>query len=202
MFWENFCFCYLITGALFDATQSYNLPFIVSGLLFALSGIVCLPIRRVSLWEKSKSRRYDVRTATAWRRCVHFSFAIYLKYLKYFVQSKHTAQKFISFDRLVHIAHCVCIHVMSTIPHSRQQTDVILRGDWRSQRYCCYLCPVAYLMSTCRTNVYVIGEYSCSSIVRYCRVGIVASWECVVIYRETAHIWLWVLTAKRCCGKC
>jgi hypothetical protein len=39
---------------MFDATQSYNMPFIVSGVMFILGGLISLPMRRVSQWEKSR----------------------------------------------------------------------------------------------------------------------------------------------------
>lgn len=38
-------------GAIFDATGSYTLSFVVSGVLIGLSGILCLPVRRLSQWE-------------------------------------------------------------------------------------------------------------------------------------------------------
>jgi len=44
------------TGALLEATDSYVVPFVVSGTLIALGGIVCLPARRVARWEAAATR--------------------------------------------------------------------------------------------------------------------------------------------------
>ena len=34
--------------------------FIIAGAFIALSGVICLPLRRISVWEKSKTRIVDV----------------------------------------------------------------------------------------------------------------------------------------------
>jgi len=39
---------------LFDATGDYRASFYLAGMVIALSGIICLPLRRVSRWEKRK----------------------------------------------------------------------------------------------------------------------------------------------------
>jgi MFS family permease len=49
-------------GALQSATDSYVLPFLVSGGLFILGGVCCVPARRVALWER---QRYSYQPTSA-----------------------------------------------------------------------------------------------------------------------------------------
>jgi len=46
----------MFPGAMLEATESYVVPFVVSGTLIALGGIVCLPARRVARWETDATR--------------------------------------------------------------------------------------------------------------------------------------------------
>jgi len=43
-----------IAGWFFDITKSYNCSFYAAGVVIALSGILCIPLRTVSKWEKAK----------------------------------------------------------------------------------------------------------------------------------------------------
>ena len=45
----------LIAGAIQEATGSYTLPFLVSGSMFVLGGLVCLPARRIADWERKRN---------------------------------------------------------------------------------------------------------------------------------------------------
>ena len=53
--------CTCMTGLLFDLTGSYDDSFFVAGSLIAVSGIMCLPLKRLSEWETNRSirRRHD-----------------------------------------------------------------------------------------------------------------------------------------------
>lgn len=50
----NPCFCLFLAGALSDSTGNYNAAFYLAGITLALSGIICLPLRRIAKWEFSK----------------------------------------------------------------------------------------------------------------------------------------------------
>ena len=52
------------TGAIQEATDSYVGPFLVSGTLIALGGIICLPVRRVARWEMERDKRNAASKAT------------------------------------------------------------------------------------------------------------------------------------------
>ncbi|XP_045207404.2 monocarboxylate transporter 13-like isoform X2 [Mercenaria mercenaria] len=41
-------------GALFDATGNYLASFYLAGVVICLSGLICLPLRRLSRWEKAR----------------------------------------------------------------------------------------------------------------------------------------------------
>ncbi|XP_045207405.1 monocarboxylate transporter 13-like isoform X3 [Mercenaria mercenaria] len=43
-----------IAGALFDATGNYLASFYLAGVVICLSGLICLPLRRLSRWEKAR----------------------------------------------------------------------------------------------------------------------------------------------------
>lgn len=43
-----------LAGTIFDVTGSYTVSFIIAGAFIALSGVICLPLRRIAAWEKSK----------------------------------------------------------------------------------------------------------------------------------------------------
>ena len=43
-----------ITGALSDATGDYRASFYLAGSVIALSGIICIPLRRISRWERKR----------------------------------------------------------------------------------------------------------------------------------------------------
>jgi MFS family permease len=46
-----------ISGALLEASGSYVVPFVVSGMLIGGGGAVCLPARRIAEWEKSRQKK-------------------------------------------------------------------------------------------------------------------------------------------------
>ncbi|XP_052255650.1 monocarboxylate transporter 12-B-like isoform X2 [Dreissena polymorpha] len=46
----------LCIGALFDATGDYTVSFYLAGAVIAASGLCCLPLRRVSRWEKRREQ--------------------------------------------------------------------------------------------------------------------------------------------------
>jgi len=39
-----------------EATESYVVPFVVSGTMIVLGDVICLPARRVARWEASRHR--------------------------------------------------------------------------------------------------------------------------------------------------
>ncbi|KAI8780177.1 monocarboxylate transporter 13 [Biomphalaria glabrata] len=43
-----------IAGAISDATGNYNASFYLAGITLTLSGLICLPLRRVANWEKNR----------------------------------------------------------------------------------------------------------------------------------------------------
>ena len=43
-----------IVGAMYASTGSLVAPFVVCGVLIALGGIICIPVRRVAKWENPK----------------------------------------------------------------------------------------------------------------------------------------------------
>ncbi|KAL8566061.1 hypothetical protein ACOMHN_036220 [Nucella lapillus] len=45
-----------LAGFLSDVTGNYNSSFYVAGLFVALSGAICLPLRRIARWERNKER--------------------------------------------------------------------------------------------------------------------------------------------------
>lgn len=55
---DDFERCYCFAGALLEATGSFTAPFIVSGCMLALGGIICLPARRIAAWE---AKRIEVK---------------------------------------------------------------------------------------------------------------------------------------------
>lgn len=44
-----------MSGALYNSTGSYLLSFLVCGVLIALGGVICIPVRAISRWEKKKA---------------------------------------------------------------------------------------------------------------------------------------------------
>lgn len=48
---------FYITGALFDATGNYLASFYLAGVVILLSGLICLPLRRISRWEKEREEK-------------------------------------------------------------------------------------------------------------------------------------------------
>ncbi|XP_069127222.1 monocarboxylate transporter 13-like [Argopecten irradians] len=50
-----------IAGALSDISGNYNMAFYFAGITLALGGTICLPLRRISEWEKSRS--FDLSTS-------------------------------------------------------------------------------------------------------------------------------------------
>jgi len=54
------------TGALLEATDSYAVPFVVSGTMIALGGVICLPARRIARWEASRHSATHRHRQTAW----------------------------------------------------------------------------------------------------------------------------------------
>lgn len=46
-----------IAGALFDATGNYLASFYLAGAVILLSGLICLPLRRLSRWEKARDEK-------------------------------------------------------------------------------------------------------------------------------------------------
>ncbi|CAL1534046.1 unnamed protein product [Lymnaea stagnalis] len=44
-----------VAGAMSDVTGNYNAAFYLAGVTLTLSGLICLPLRRVSIWENSKN---------------------------------------------------------------------------------------------------------------------------------------------------
>jgi hypothetical protein len=47
----------LFAGAIQESTNSYVGPFLVSGSLIALGGIICLPVRRIAAWEAARDKK-------------------------------------------------------------------------------------------------------------------------------------------------
>ena len=45
-----------IPGALSDATGDYKASFYLAGGVIALSGLICIPLRRISRWEKKRNQ--------------------------------------------------------------------------------------------------------------------------------------------------
>lgn len=46
-----------IAGALFEATNSYDLSFYFAGTLITLSAVLCYPIKIVNRWEKQRASK-------------------------------------------------------------------------------------------------------------------------------------------------
>ncbi|KAL8616130.1 hypothetical protein ACOMHN_066617 [Nucella lapillus] len=46
-----------VAGMLSDLTGDYNISFYTAGTFIALSGLICLPLRRIALWEKERRAR-------------------------------------------------------------------------------------------------------------------------------------------------
>ena len=53
----NFVSRLLFAGAILESTGSYVGPFVVSGMLFLLGGLLCLPARRIAAWENARNER-------------------------------------------------------------------------------------------------------------------------------------------------
>ncbi|XP_021379012.1 monocarboxylate transporter 13-like [Mizuhopecten yessoensis] len=49
-----------IAGALSDMSGSYNLAFYFGGITLGLGGLICLPLRRISEWEKSRNIEFNL----------------------------------------------------------------------------------------------------------------------------------------------
>jgi len=45
-----------VAGALFDITGDYQASFYLSGAVIAISGLLCLPLRRISRWEARRKK--------------------------------------------------------------------------------------------------------------------------------------------------
>jgi len=54
--------CVYCAGAIVDATGSFVGPFLVSGCLIASGGLICLPARRIALWEHERNVRLRRQT--------------------------------------------------------------------------------------------------------------------------------------------
>jgi predicted MFS family arabinose efflux permease len=54
-----------LSGALLEATGSFTAPFIVSGSMLVLGGLICLPARRLAAWEAKKSEAKNKKLAEA-----------------------------------------------------------------------------------------------------------------------------------------
>lgn len=46
-----------LSGAIYDGTGSYTISFVVAGIIMAVGGIVCLPIRRIASWEEKRNKK-------------------------------------------------------------------------------------------------------------------------------------------------
>ena len=57
-------FCNL-PGSLSDTYGNYNAAFYLAGISFALSGISCIPLRRISRWENERAERKKARETAA-----------------------------------------------------------------------------------------------------------------------------------------
>lgn len=53
-----------ISGALYESTGDFTTSFIFSGILIALGGIICLPVRRIARWEKERERKKNGNKGT------------------------------------------------------------------------------------------------------------------------------------------
>ena len=62
------CMC-LFSGWLYDTTGSYTVSFVSSGMLIAVAGLICLPVRRLAAWENGRkmqnSTYVEVRSVPA-----------------------------------------------------------------------------------------------------------------------------------------
>ncbi|KAK3746745.1 hypothetical protein RRG08_059576 [Elysia crispata] len=54
-----------IAGSLSDTYGNYNAAFYLAGISFALSGISCIPLRRISRWENERAERKKARETAA-----------------------------------------------------------------------------------------------------------------------------------------
>ncbi|KAL4229058.1 hypothetical protein ACF0H5_012096 [Mactra antiquata] len=54
-----------IAGALFDLTGNYMASFYLAGSVICISGLICLPLRRLSRWEKARNERKKERANMA-----------------------------------------------------------------------------------------------------------------------------------------
>jgi len=48
-----------LAGTIFDVTGSYMISFMIAGIFITFSGIICLPLRRISKWENAKTAKGD-----------------------------------------------------------------------------------------------------------------------------------------------
>ena len=53
-----YLFIYLfMLGALSDATGDYKASFYLAGSVIAVSGLICIPLRRISRWERQRNEK-------------------------------------------------------------------------------------------------------------------------------------------------
>lgn len=57
-YWIKFLtiFCYIL-GSFADKSGDYSITFYMAGVSLALAGIICIPLRRISAWEKNKNKQ-------------------------------------------------------------------------------------------------------------------------------------------------
>lgn len=53
----RYIFLFFQPGAFVDVTKTYDISFYVFGGLFALSGVMCIPLRYIKKWEDKRSKR-------------------------------------------------------------------------------------------------------------------------------------------------
>lgn len=51
-----------VVGVLLEATGSFTAPFVFSGSMFVLGGLICLPARRLAAWE---AKRIEAKSHTS-----------------------------------------------------------------------------------------------------------------------------------------
>jgi hypothetical protein len=54
---------FLVSGYLYDVTQSYDLPFLVAGGLIAFSAILTIPLKTVKNWQQKRDNRRKIAIA-------------------------------------------------------------------------------------------------------------------------------------------
>jgi len=54
---------HLYAGAILDKTGSFVVPFLVAGILIAVGGFLCLPVRRIARWEQKRNEKRQPPTS-------------------------------------------------------------------------------------------------------------------------------------------